>query len=240
MGSMMVKKLGRDEMKYLLSIVLVILLAACSITPTIQTGPNAQISYDGLAKVNNTRVNSAWVRPGIDLSAYDKLILVGAGIKYRSVRDASRVYLSNFEGFPLDDEQRNYIETAVREIFTEGIAMSDRFEIVDVPGPDTLTLTGSLIDVVSNTPPLDDTVDTVYFRISQLGEATLILELSDSLSGQSLARATDKRIFEPSVREIDPNIITTRFEFERELRVWVALIRNGLETLADMPLLPAD
>ena len=216
------------------------LLAACQTTPTLQSGPNAVMSYDGLAKVNNSRVDSAWVRSGVDFSNYNKLMLVGTGIKYRTVGEINRVYLSNLSGFPLDAEQRDYMQVAVREVFTRGIAESDRFDIVDEQGPDTLTLTGSLIDVVSFVPPQDDVVDEIYIYITRLGEATLVLEISDSISGRVLARATDKRIIESSHRDINADFITNRFELERELDRWVDVIRRGLDTLADLPLLPVE
>ena len=131
------------------------------------------------------------------------------------------------------------MQTAVREVFTKGIAESDRFDIVEEPGSDTLTLTGSLIDVVSFVPPQDDTVDRIYNYIARLGEATLVLELSDSISGRVLARATDKRIIESTLRDINADVITNRFELELELDRWVDVIRRGLETLVDTPILPA-
>ncbi len=227
-------------MRSIAFVIVFMALSACQSTPTIQTGPNAEISYDGLVKLNNTRIDSAWIRPGIDLSAYDKLILEGAGIRYRSVSEVNRIYLSNFQGMPIDTEQVEYIQRAVRDVFTRGMAESEHFEIVEEPGPDTLTLNGYLIDVVSFVPPQDDTVDRIYHYITQLGEATLVLELRDSLSGQTLARATDRRILEPSFSDINADIAVNRFEVERELDRWVDTIRNGLEYLANTPILPEE
>ena len=227
-------------MRSTLLISLFALLAACQGTPTLQSGPNAQISYGGLTRVDNTRLDTAWVRAGIDLSDYDSLMLVGAGIKFRSVRDVNRIYLSNFQGIALDDEQKDYIQRTAREVFTEAIARTDQFEIVDEPGPNTLTLTGSLIDVVSYVPPEDDSVDTIYFYLSELGEATLVLELADSESGQVLARATDRQTLEPLNPNIESDIITNRFELEAELNRWGNQIRSSLEYLATTPILPAE
>ena len=215
-------------------------LAACQSTPTLQSGAGAQISYDGLVRVDNSRVDSAWVRPDVNFSNYDKLMLVGTGIKYRSVRELNRIYLSNLDGFPLDAEQRESLQTMVRDIFTRGIAESDRFAIVPEPGPETLTVTGSLIDVVSFVPPRQGQVDQIRSIVARLGEATLVLELSDSVSGQVLARATDKRIIESDRGDILISETITRFALESELNRWAGLIRNGLETLADTPLLPAE
>ncbi len=217
--------------------VLLGLVASCGTTvPTLQSGPNAEVTFDGLVRVDNTRVDAAWIRPGIDLSSYDQLMLVGAGIKYRSVREANRLRYSNASEFPLDQRQRNLIEQSVREVFNEELAKTQRFEIVQQPSENTLTLSGALIDVVSFVPP-QRAGGTSYY-LSQLGAATLVLELSDSMSGQVLARAVDGRGIDVDFVS-EATRVSNRFELERELDAWADVIRNGLESLADTPILPA-
>ena len=56
--------------------VAVSLAAGCAgRTPTIQTGPGAETTFDGLVRVDNTTMSKVWVREDINLSAYDKLML---------------------------------------------------------------------------------------------------------------------------------------------------------------------
>ena len=88
----------------LITILALATLAACQ-TPAMQSGPNAEVTYDGLVRVDNTRIDNAWVRPGMDLAAYDSVMLEGAGIRFRSVRDINPVTMSNLQGFPVDAEQ---------------------------------------------------------------------------------------------------------------------------------------
>ncbi len=224
-------------MKYFLAVLTLAILAACNSVPTLQSGPNAEVTFDGLVRVDNTRLDAVWIRPGIDLSAYDKLTLVGAGIKYRSVREVRRLNLSNDSEFPLDARQRERIEESVREVFSEEMAKIDGFEITMEDGPGTLALTGTLIDVVSFVPP--NRLGNVDYYLSSLGAATLILELSDSMSGQVLARAADGRSIDVQFIT-ESNRVSNRFELERELDRWADVIRNGLESLATTPILPAE
>jgi len=224
-------------MKYFLAVLTLAILAACNSVPTLQSGPNAEVTFDGLVRVDNTRLDAVWIRPGIDLSAYDKLTLVGAGIKYRSVREVRRLNLSNDSEFPLDARQRERIEESVREVFSEEMAKIDGFEITMEDGPGTLALTGTLIDVVSFVPPAR--ASNVDYYLSSLGAATLILELSDSMSGQVLARAADGRSIDVQFIT-ESNRVSNRFELERELDRWADVIRNGLESLATTPILPAE
>jgi len=224
--------------RYLLLLLLAGSLAACeATTPTFQTGPGANMSADGLAMVNDSAVSRAWIRPGIDLRGYDKIMLIHAGIKYRSVREVNRLYNSNVTEFPLDQSQRDRIETSVREVFNEEMAKFQRLEIVREAGPDTLALTGMLVDVTSFVPP-QRAVRSDYY-LSSIGEATLILELSDSMSDQVLARAADRRIIR-NVLGGASNAVSNRFEFERELRTWSGIIITNLERLVTTPMLPSS
>ena len=58
--------------------------------PTIQTGPDAELTFDGLHKVDNSQADLAWARPDFDISGYTKIWPVGAGIEYRQVKDKGR------------------------------------------------------------------------------------------------------------------------------------------------------
>ena len=224
--------------RYLLLFLLAGSLVACeATTPTFQTGPFAEMSADGLAKVNNSVVSKAWIRPGIDLTGYDKIMLIDAGIRYRSVREVNRLYNSSITEFPLDQSQRDRIETSVREVFNEEMAKFQRLEIVREAGPDTLALTGMLVDVTSFVPPQGAFRADYY--LSAIGEATLILELSDSMSDQVLARAADRRVINTSFTGASTSV-TNRFDFERELQAWSSIIITNLERLVDTPMLPAE
>ena len=226
-------------MKYLFAILTFATLASCNSTPTLQSGPNAEVTFDGLVRVDNTRLDGAWIRPGIDLSSYDSLVLVGAGIEYRSVRDVANLpsAIRNADEFPLDERQRQVIEESVQEVFVEQMARVEGFNVVQQAGPNTLALTGSLADVVSFVPP--EAVSQRDYYLTQLGEATLVIELSDSMSGQVIARGVDRRTIE-NFEFRESTRVSNRFELERELEQWGTVIRNALETLATTPILPIE
>ena len=43
--------------------------------PQIETGPDAQVSFDGLHRVQRSVMDEAWAKPTLDLTGYDKLML---------------------------------------------------------------------------------------------------------------------------------------------------------------------
>jgi hypothetical protein len=216
--------------KYLILMVSIISLAACTTTPSVQVGAEAEISFDGLHRVDNSKMKYAWVKPDLDLSGYNKLRLVAAGVEYRSVKPATRSSRANStrDDFPMDAGQRARLEAAVREVFLEELGKSQHFTIVDDEGPDVLEVTGALLDVVSAIPP--DTIGRGDYYLSKLGEATLVLEFRDSQSEEILARTVDRRAVEPVFVQRSARPFNTA-EVKRELRRWATTLTERLDAL---------
>ena len=214
-----------------------LLLAACAGSggqqPTIDTGPNAEVTYDGLYRVNRPTLDEAWVKPDLDLRPYTKIMPVNGGVAYREVRDSGGRALtrSTANEFPISTENRARLEQTIAEEFREEFETLDNYEIVSEPGPDVLTLKLALIDVVSNVPPEPIGRSTVYLR--SVGEATLVLELYDSESGEILARAVDRRAAESAYpRESNP--VTNWSEVRRLARTWARILRQRFETVSEI------
>ena len=79
-------------MRKLIVIAVAWFLAACAPQPTIQTGPDAETTFDGLVRVDNSRFANAWVDPDVDLTADNKIIPGGAEFQFRSVQKTSRIW----------------------------------------------------------------------------------------------------------------------------------------------------
>ena len=67
------------------------LLASCSTSRTSAPELESNLTYDGLAKVKDAKVSSAWMRPDFSLAGYTKIMLQGAGIEYRPVKPVNRI-----------------------------------------------------------------------------------------------------------------------------------------------------
>jgi len=217
-------------MKYLLSLVSIVLLIGCATTePSIQTGSDAEISFDGLHRVDNSRVDYAWVKPGLDLSGYNKLRLVGAGIQYRSVKPVSRTRMNSSRGeFPMNEEQKARLEALVQEVFLEELGKSKHFTLVSTEGADVLEVKGALLDVVSAVPP--QAIGRTDYYLSRIGEATLVLEFRDSQSEEILARTIDRRGIDPVFAQKSTRAFNTS-EVRREIRRWATQLTNSLDAL---------
>ena len=87
-----------------------------------------------------------------------------------------------------------------------------------------------LLDVISRVPP--DTIGRSSIYLDRVGEATLVMELRDSMSNAILARAIDRRAAERSPGTMmESNRVSNRAEVRRLGRKWASIVRSGLETL---------
>ena len=219
------------QMRYFYLVATAIIVAGCATpAPTIETGPDAETTHDGLVRVDNSAFQRAWVDPTIDLSQYNKIMPGGAAFEFRAVRSSGSGTMrrSSATEFPISEADRQKLKDLADEIFDEELSKSVRFTMVDSPGPDVLIVRGAMLDIVSNVPP--DTIGRSEIYISRVGEVTLILEIVDSMSGETLARAAERGAAQPAgnrgMRSSSP---TNMAEVRRLFRRWAVRLREGLD-----------
>ncbi len=213
------------------------LLAACGSSPTLQEGPDAEITHDGLTRVDDTVMDAVWARADIDIRGVRKVMLQGVGVEYRPVTGpisgragSTTAQTRNRSEFQLDEATKAAFEEEITAAFVEEMRRSNVFEIVDEPGPDTILVVGGLLDVVSRVPP--EQIGRGNIFISSVGEATLVLEVRDSMSNAILIRAVDRRAAQRGSGQMqESNRVTNRAEVRRLGRRWASMLRSGLETL---------
>jgi len=221
-------------MKKILLAMSVMAIASCSSAPpTIQEGPNAEITYDGLHAIDNSIFKLAWADPDIDFSKYDQIMAGGAFLEFRAVRKISSTQAMSTSGeFYIDEESRERLREEVSTIFREEMAKSTRFTMVEESGPNVLVISGGLLDIVSNVPP--EPVGRANIYISSVGEITLLLEAADSMSSEVIFRAAERRIAERgSGQAMLSNTVSNWAEIRRLLRRWATTLREGLDSIPE-------
>src|SRR5688572_32951212 len=74
--------------------------------PRIETGPDAEVTHDGLVRVQKSVVDAAWVKPTFDLTPYTKLMVVSQGIAFRKLEPVSDFQARNETQFPVKEENK--------------------------------------------------------------------------------------------------------------------------------------
>ena len=220
-------------MKKLVAISVTVLVAACaSQEPTVQTGANAETSFDGLVRIDHSRFAVAWIDPEVDLTQYNKIIPGGAEFEFRNVSRTSAMQArrANENEFWISDANRQRLIDTVSDTFTEELQNSKHFTLAEERAADTLIISGALHDIVSNVPPDDVGRSEIWLRT--LGEATLIIELRDSLSNAVIYRAVERRAVQnPGGQMMRSNTATNWAEVRRWARRWAVRLREGLDSI---------
>ena len=211
--------------------------AGCTSTPTFQTGEDAEVTFDGLTRMEGTVMDVVWARTDVDLTEYRKVMFEGVGVEYRDVRGpysgragtSSSAARRNQSEFRLDEATRALFEEEITAAFAEEMARSEVFEIVEEAGPDVLLIRGGLLDVVSRVPP--ETMGRSRIFIDSVGEATLILEIRSSESHAIYARGVDRRAAQSAGQMRESTTVQNRAEVRRLGRRWGSLLRDGLDAL---------
>jgi len=193
---------------------------ATSATPTIQSGPTAEITQDGLYRVDGSVLKGAWIKPGLELEHYTKIMVAPAGMTFKDVKRTS-----NSE-YPLSDEQKATLRATVLEVFGEELAKAKRYTVTTQPGPDVLLVRGAMLDVVSRVPPQPIGRGASFVRT--LGEATFIVELRDSTTGEILARAAERRAVSPRFVQRS-NSVNNLAEVRDAARRWAGSLREQMD-----------
>ena len=228
-------------MKRLIPMITALLtIGACQSTPTFQEGPDAEMTHDGLTRMDNTIMDVVWARTDIDITSFRKVMLENAGVEFRAVEGgplsgragigSTTASSRNRNEFRLDDATKQLVIDEISGAFRDELRRSTVFEIVDEPGYDVLLVRGMLLDVVSRVPPEPSGRSTIF--LDRVGDATLVFEVRDSMSNAIFVRAVDRRAAgDRTGTAVASNRVTNAAEVRRLGRRWAILIRDGLEAL---------
>ncbi len=219
-------------MKYRHLIVLIAMAVASAGQVAAQEDSDADTSFDGLVEVKKGVFKRPWVDPDVDFMRYTKILPGIAHFEFRAVKkgsSASSRRMNQREFYISDANQLKLINT-VSQTFEEEVAKSKHFTIAEEAGPDVMILRGGLLDIVSRVPP--DLIGSGEIYLSSVGEATLVLELLDSLSGETIYRGVERRAAGSTDIDMMPsNTVTTWSEVKRWARRWATKLRDGLDSI---------
>jgi hypothetical protein len=152
----------------------------------------AQTTFDGLERVEDARVAMAYVDPNADFSVFKRVAILDPFVAFRSnwQRDQNRSRTRNLRSSDVERIKTD-VSALFRDVFIERLEAAG-FEIVTESGEDVLVLRPAIIDL-DVTAPETRTAGRSRTYTASAGAATLYIELFDSVSGDILGRAADRR-----------------------------------------------
>ena len=211
--------------------------------PTLETGPDAEVTVDGLYRVVNPEpLQIAYLKPDMNLDGYTAFMLDPVAVAYQmdpGGRTGTGAAAAGGANFALTPTQMEELKGFFREAVVEALSGDGAYRIVETPGPDVLRITAQLIDLIVRTPtqPGSSTLGTTR----SYGEVTLVLELRDSQSGEILGMAADRqdptRTSGREFVEIQPSRIRT--DTRRLFEYWADILRESLDELRAVEIEPS-
>ena len=188
-------------------------LAVTAFAATFAPDLDRAVATPGLNRVQARYLDVAYVRPGISLAGYDRILVEPVDVGFRSGwqprRTASTLRLDADER----DQLRLGAAQAVQRAFVQELQQG-ALKLTDQPGPGVLRITPHVVGLyLTDTGIPTPAPRRVY--VSTIGEATFIAELSDAGTGEVLARLGDREELKLPVRvlrEASPRRIASDLE----------------------------
>jgi len=206
-------------MKPLVTLIGAMMIASASIASAAEP---AEVTPDGLHRVDSSVLKLAWKKPGVDFKRYKKIMLVADGITFKPVTHRSD------SGYPISDEQKEKLSKMMLDVFTKELGKLRNYTLVDKPGSDVLVVRGAMLDVVSRIPPERVGRSATFLR--DIGEATLVVELQDSMTGEFLARGADRRAAASAFPRKSSSVSNTA-DLQQVAQQWASELRRRLDEL---------
>ena len=185
---------------------------------------SSTVNYEGLAEVSKPYFDVAQVRPEIVFSGYDGVIVRAPELAFRTP-DRSQ------KQFPLDANQKQRFQAALAEAFSLEFSNLQNLDLRDQPGQSVLELTVRVENITATVPSGQG--PQLGFALTAVGEATLILEVHDSQSGQILARGVDTRAVQGAALGEGGGMVTRWEDVEKLCARWASMARSRLDALID-------
>ncbi len=210
--------------------------ALLAITVTLSSAGTAArdelpaVSHDGLHLLPDTQLRAVYMRPGADLSQYDKIALLDTYVAFRKhwQRDHNRD-----ESFAMrvSDSDMEKIRTRVAEEFakefTKVLSTEGGHEMVSKGGEGVLILRPAIIDLDVIAPDVMS-AGISHTIVSSAGSMTLLLELYDGKTGDIIARAIDPEVLDKLGPAHVANRVTNKADFDRVVRRWAEILNDQL------------
>ena len=160
------------------------LCAACASDTSTR---NLEVTHDGLERVPKSKVERAWVKPGVDFSQYTEVGLLDCFVSFR------RNWRMNHSGVRKSDMDRikSTLSEEFRTVFTKELE-NGGYPVVTQVDDHVLVIRPAIIDLDVAAPDTNSAGRSKTFTASP-GVMTLVIELYDSVSNEILARAIDRR-----------------------------------------------
>ena len=210
-------------------VTIAIAFSLASIQPLFANQDQATNNDEGMELIKDSRVTTAYVDPNADLGRYNRILLQDASVAFKKnwKRNQNRSHPLKIRDSDMEKMEQDFA-TLFREVFTEEL-LDGGYELVDQAGDDVLNVVPAIVEIDVYAPDIQRTAGRNYSFSESAGEMTLNLELFDSLSGDKLAKSTDrKQDFQRGYYEYRTSV-SNRADAKRFMTSWAKALVSTLD-----------
>lgn len=218
--------------KYAVTVTLAALLSACSSTPEVQTGEDAEVIGNNLHRIDGSRADVAYIDPNADFSKYSKILVLPLGVdNVEIIQPDSSGSRINSRDWELTDKDKQTLQQLFHDAMKKQLEDKGDFPLVDQPGDDVLEIE-AIITAIAPSAPKDDNrsrpIGRSYVITQGAGAMAVAVAFGDSETGEVLALVKDSRDSGNSSTWGGNNSVTNRAEVTRIFNSWALQINKSL------------
>jgi len=206
----------------------VLLAAAGTVSAKQEELP--EVTEDGLHRVPDSKMAIVYAEPGADLAQYKRIQLMDAYVAFKKnwARDqrsgsADKLRISSRDVEKIKKDLAKEFQEVFRKTLEDG-----GYEVVDESAEDVLLVRPAIINLDVNAP---DTMRAGRSRsyTSSAGEMSLYIEIYDSVTGDLIAKALDRKA--DTARQgfyTWTNSVTNKAAAKRILKGWADILLDAL------------
>jgi hypothetical protein len=210
--------------------VLLVVSVACLNPVFAQSKDAPEVSHDGLV-LEKGSVDLLYVLPEADFSGYNRVVILEAYIAFKKNwkrdqnRDSRMRRVSDKDVTRMIDYGKDLFEHVFAEELEKG-----GYEVVDGAAEDVLLVRPAIINLDITAPDTNTAGRSTTYAASA-GQATVFLELFDSVTGQILARVFDRQVDRDSGMGwgMPATSVSNQQKITRAFRYWAGLLVDGLD-----------
>jgi hypothetical protein len=193
--------------------------------------------WDGLSRVKSKRLKLVYLAPDADFRPYHRVMLDPTEIAFK--KNWMRDYNTDRRGISgrVSDSDVQRVITqggqAATEIFAKAFA-DGGYPVVAAPAADVLRVRTGVVNLSVTAPDMPVAGRSRTYS-SDAGQATLIVEARDSMTGALLGRAVDGRSA-GDTQAFMRNSVTNRADFRQLVKLWASNSVKGLAELKNLTL----
>lgn len=222
--------------------ILLPVLLACAALGTARAADPSPENWDGLVQVKGKRMDVVFLLPGADFRQYTKVMLDPTEVAFD--KDWMKNINRDSPGVSNDVNEADMTKIAAEARSNFGDIWKEAFEkagyqVVTTPASDVLRVSTGIANLYINAPDVQAPGRSRTYTM-EAGEATLVMEVRDSLTNALLGRVIDRRETQSTGMMQLSSSVSNLSDFRLMFKSWAGITTKGMEELKAHSPVPAD